>query len=132
MGMEKRPQWLAADNILAEFGKQRSRAREKYRAFVNAGLDVDLTGDITQQVYLGDSNFVEEAQKYVTDAQKESIEIARKSKQSPIIPIEQLIRGISDRTAAMKAIYASGHYTYFDIADYFRVHYSTVSRAINS
>jgi hypothetical protein len=37
---------------------------------------------------------------------------------------------IEDRGEAMSAVYKTGHYTMFEIAAYFHIHYSTVSRAI--
>jgi hypothetical protein len=44
--------------------------------------------------------------------------------------IEEIILGIPQKKAAMKAMYKTGHDMIFEIAQYYHVHYSTVSRAI--
>ncbi|MDV6343994.1 hypothetical protein R2Q26_05390 [Nitrosomonas sp. Is37] len=46
--------------------------------------------------------------------------------------MDEIIAGITDRGEAMNAIYKTGHYTMFEIAAYFYIHYSTVSRLIRS
>ena len=49
---------------------------------------------------------------------------------SPKKPMDEIVAGITDRGEAMNAIDKTGHYIMFEIAAYFNVHYSTVSRSI--
>jgi hypothetical protein len=51
-------------------------------------------------------------------------------KKSPKKAIEEIILDIPQKKAAMKAIYKTGHDTMIEIAQYYHVHYRTVSRAI--
>lgn len=48
------PEWLAAENILAEFSNNRKKAMRRYQKYVNQGLGKLFSGRITQQAYLGD------------------------------------------------------------------------------
>jgi hypothetical protein len=55
------PKWLSIDGLLSQFGKVRSRARQRYRKFVLEGLEQDREG-LWQQIYLGDEIFVKRMQ----------------------------------------------------------------------
>ena len=98
--------------------------------YVSEGIDQPFSGKILQQAYLGDNAFINEVQKHISLKQSDSIHITKRSKKSPKQPIDEIISKIEDRGMAMSAIYKTGHYTMFEIAAYFNVHYSTVSRAI--
>lgn len=51
--------WLDTDWLLGQFGKQRSKARQAYRAFVKAGKGVPFPLlAIRHQLILGDDPFV--------------------------------------------------------------------------
>ena len=126
------PEWLAADNLLISFGNQRKDAVRQYKKYVRQGAGQPFSGKISQQTYLGDKSFICEVQKHISQKQSDSIHITKRSKKSPKKPMYEVASEISDRGEAMKAIYKTGHYTMFEIAAYFDVHYSTVSRAIRS
>lgn len=126
------PEWLAADNVLVSFDDQRKNAIVQYQQFVREGIDQPFSGNIVQQAYLGDQTFINHVQQYISQKQSDSIHITQRSKKSPKKPIEEIISAISNRDKAMKVIYETGHYTMFEIAQYFNIHYSTVSRKIRS
>lgn len=126
------PKWLAADNLLAEFHNQRIEAMRLYQKFVNQGIGRPFSGKITQQTYLGNEAFVNDVQKHIDTQQSNSIHITQLSKKAPKKTIEEIISTVPERKEAMNAIYKTGHYTMFEIAQYYGVHYSTVSRAIRS
>jgi REP-associated tyrosine transposase len=98
--------------------------------YVSQGINQPFSGKILQQTYLGDSAFIDAVQKNISLKQNDSIHITKRSKKSPKIPMDEIISEIEDRGEEMSTIYKTGHYTMFDIAAYFHVHYSTVSRAI--
>ncbi|SDY52470.1 hypothetical protein [Nitrosomonas sp. Nm33] len=87
---------------------------------------------IVQKIYLGNNTFIGEVQKHISLNQGDSIHITKRSKKTPKKPMDKIVAGITDRGEAMNAIYKTGHYTMFEIATYFNVHYSTVSRLIRS
>ena len=126
------PEWLAVDNSLAAFHNQRKEAIRLYQKYVSQGIDQPFSGKIMQQTYLGDEAFIDHVQKHISTKQNDSVHITKRSKKSPKKPIDEIISTASDRRDAMKAIYETGHYTMFEIAQYYGVHYSTVSRAIRS
>ncbi|SDY92202.1 hypothetical protein [Nitrosomonas sp. Nm33] len=78
------------------------------------------------------NDFIGEVQKYIGLKQSNSIHITKRSKKSPRKPMDEIVAGVTGRGEAMNAIYKTGHYTMFEIAAYFNVHYSTVSRSICS
>lgn len=55
MGAIPAPEWLAVDDVLAQFGGDRAVARARYRAFVDAGIGLDRTpfADLIANMYLG-------------------------------------------------------------------------------
>ena len=129
------PKWLAADNLLGTFHSQSSQRKKAiwlYQQYVVKGIDQPFSGKIMQQSYLGDEAFIDQVQNHISQKQSDSIHITKRSKKSPKKPIEEFISTASDRGDAMKEIYATGHYTMFEIAQYYDVHYSTVSRTIRS
>ena len=110
----------------------RKKAIRLYRKYVSQGIDEPFSGKVSQQSYLGDEDFIEAVQKHINLKQSDSIHITRRSKKSPRKAIGPIIAGIADRGEALNAIYKMEHYTLFEIADYFKVHYSTVNWAIRS
>ena len=126
------PEWLAADNLLAAFHNQRKEAIRLYQKYVSQGIDQPFSGKIMQQSYLGNEAFIDHVQKHISTKQSNSIHITQRSKKSPKKPIDEIISTASDRSDAMNAVYQTGHYTMLEIAQYYGVHYSTVSRAIRS
>jgi len=132
IGQSVCPDWLSADNLLSTFDNKRNKAIHLYKEFVSQGIDQPFSGKILQQTYLGDNAFIDEVQKHINLKQSDSIHITKRSKKSPEKPIDEIIYGITDRGEAMNTIYKIGHYTLFEIAAYFNVHYSTVSRIIRS
>ena len=122
--------WLAADNLLSFFGNQRKAAIRLHKVYVSQAVNQPFLGKILQQTYLGDNVFINEVQKHISLKQSDRIHITKRSRKSPKILIDEIISEIDDRGEAVSAVYRTGYYTMFDIAAYFNVHYSTVSRTI--
>jgi len=131
MALDRKPVWLSVDNLLRHFGRNKKSAMKRYEKFVLEGLNKDIDIDPVQQIYLGSDQFIESAQ-ICTNSRTCLFEVTRKSVLPPKRPIEVLVNGCKDRNSAMQKIYRSGHYTLYEIAQTFGVHYSTVSRAINN
>lgn len=64
------------------------------------------------------------------EQQTDLSEIPRTQRRPPAKPLRYYKENKQDRTQGMVEAYRSGDYTMKEIAEYFDVHYSTVSRAI--
>jgi hypothetical protein len=103
---------------------------KKYEKFVLDALNKDIDIRPIQQIYLGSDSFIASAQ-IRSNTKACSFEATRKSVLPPKQTIVALVEGCRDRNSAMQKIYHSGHYTLYEIAQFFGLHYSTVSRAVN-
>jgi putative transposase len=131
LGEQRSPEWLETDWLLSQFSVQKKRAIAKYKEFVRAGVEkACIWGELTQQIYLGDEHFLKEMQK-VMDQQADLSEIPRAQRRPPAESLRYYKKTYQDRKRGMVEAYRSGDYTMKEIAEYFKVHYSTVSRAIN-
>jgi len=129
-GLQKAPRWLATDAILSTFGRRKGKAREAYRAFVQAGIDAkSVWSGLSRQVYLGDDRFVERMQRKLGD-EREDVQIPRAQRHKPPPSLEQLYQDSSDRDVAIVAAHATGEYSYSRIGDFFGLHFSSVGRIV--
>jgi putative transposase len=120
---------LQTDWILAQFGRRRSSAIEKYVNFVHEGARVpSIWVQLQGQIYLGSENFVLKMQALIE--QKPTLdEIPRAQRRiitQPLTEFEQR----HPRNEAMARAYLSGQHSMAAIARHFGVHYTTVSRAV--
>lgn len=129
-GTQAAPDWLHTHWILSQFSRQRNEAISLYRDFVRAGIG--LPGQWTQlkgQVFLGTDTFVDRMQGLT---EKIAISEIPRSQRRPIAkPLAGYREAYSDTKLSMAQAYTSGDYTMREIADFFGVHYATVSRAVN-
>ena len=85
--------------------------------------------DLKQQIYLGDNHFVRRMQQRIPrDAKLD--EIPKAQKRGKAKSLSDYAKRYKDAKEAMACAYQSGGYTMKEIADYFKVHYATVSRAV--
>jgi putative transposase len=128
------PEWLETDWLLSQFGDSRQLAVKSYINFVRAGVGLaPIWSELKQQVYLGDDAFITQSQAMINNLGKNETDL----KEIPRIQRRSLAKSLSwyeqnavSRDQAIVKSYASGDYTMKDIADWFGVHYSTVSRVI--
>ena len=129
LGQVEAPAWLATDPTLQLFSYNRQQACQNFMKFVLAGQGVEVWKDLKHQIYLGGENFVHEQQQRIQDQHMDLSEVPLKQVR-PVCKTLNFYRDKHpDRKHAMAAAYYSGGYTMADIARYFGVHYSTVSRA---
>jgi REP element-mobilizing transposase RayT len=132
VGLEPAISWLEEDGLLAMFAKRRSLAQQRYAQFVEEGIKaVSPWLNLKGQVFLGDEQFVNRMQAHIPDGNDDvQIPLAqRRPKPQPLNEIEQLS---SERNAAIIAAYATGGYSYQQLADYFDIHFSTVGKVVRS
>ena len=129
LGGIEAPRWLASNWLLSHFGQQRRRAVANYLKFVNEGVGrpSPLAG-VRFQGVLGDDRFV--AGLRCEKQSDNSLEIPRIQRRLLAKPLPWYEETHETRTEAMAFAYFSGAYSMREIADYFGVHYRTVSRAV--
>lgn len=126
MGKASTPDWLAVDDILAMFHSQLGPARRAYARFVRDGIgEADPYDEMQRAGILGDETFIERVLDHV-DLQALSPEIVRKDR--PAASLETIAQRHKTRDDAIQEAYSTGAYTITEIAEFFGLHRSTVSR----
>ena len=121
---------LTTDWILGNFGKQRKKAQDGYKAFVREGKNQPSPWEyLKNQIYLGSDKFVEDMQcKLDPDQSLEGM--PKPQKMSLPKPLRYYEKKYIQRDEAMAIGYRSGHYTLQQVGEYFGKSTATVSRAV--
>jgi len=123
---------LTTDWILSQFGKEQKAASGQYQAFVLSGIKAESPlKAIKGQLFLGQENFIDEIKHLIRDKEKLK-EIPRKQRFVTRPPLNEILK-YQDKKSKDQAMYEAClqyGYTLKDIAEYFGVHYTTVSRVI--
>ena len=132
IGVRASPDWLATDALLRLFAKSRKVAIKRYSDFVAQGLGVGVWQNLTNQVFLGSSEFVKQHLKTVeNDADLILSEVPKKQKRASALPLGHFKDSYQhDPKQGMAKAHLDGQYAMSEIAQEFGVHYSTVSRAV--
>ena len=130
VGQASAPAWLETDWLLGQFGEERAGAQAGYAEFVRQGVGgASIWDGLRHQVFLGSEGFVE--RHCATAKPLERLrEVPRAQRRPPAEPLASFARRYPDRGEAMARAFATGVFTMQEIAAFFRVHYSTVSRAV--
>ncbi|MBK5965729.1 addiction module toxin RelE [Thiocystis minor] len=124
------PSWLAVDGLLRQFGETREEACDEYRRFVSEGRGAgDLWNNLRQQVYLGDADFVERMQAKA-HIRGDVLSVPRIQRRAPALALEEIAERDADRDTAIRAAYATGAYSYREIARHFGLHLASVGRIV--
>lgn len=128
LGSAPRLDWLETDWLLGQFSATRESAIKAYIDFVRAGVGLDsLWSETRSQVFLGSERFVEKSLRNLPEGDLR--EVPRLQRRAPAKRLADYAKA-NERDTAMAKAYRSGDYTMKQIADYFGVHYATVSRKI--
>jgi putative transposase len=126
------PPWLAVDALLAHFAAQRSVARRRYRRFVREGVGQgSIWNELNRQIYLGDDRFVERMQAQMGSTSND-VNIPKVQQRAPAASLGQIEAAEQGRAEAIVAAYATGAYSYQQIAAHFGVHFTTVGRYVRA
>lgn len=132
MGAESAPAWLSADGVLAQFGHSRKVARQRYERFVAQGMQRKSPwDDLKGQIYLGDEDFVARMQRKLTH-QADDINIPRAQRRAPPRALEEIERAHPNRNRAVLKAHETGHYSYSEIGEHFKLHFTTVGRIVRA
>ena len=130
VGLHQEYEWLAVDPMLLQFSSHRALAIKQFEEFVANGVGQTVWDKVSHQVFLGGEHFVEQHQQCQDELNGDLSEIPVKQRRSPAKSLECYLALSKTRNMAMYKAYCSGAYTLKEIAQYFNVHYSTVSRAV--
>ena len=130
---QNRDRISSPDWILSQFSTQTVEARKLYRQFVADGLKAESPWRRLQaQTYLGRPDFIAKMQKLLGEKQ-DIKEIPRKQRYPSRPYLEEIFRQIASKDERNRCIikaHTSHGYTLKEIADYLRIHYTTVSKVI--
>jgi REP element-mobilizing transposase RayT len=130
IGKATAPEWLATDELLAQFGKRRTSARRKYQEFVEEGIGAEsIWKDLKGQIYLGDEDFVEEMRGRLGE-RDEDVNIPKAQQRKLAPKLSTIRRQYKNRDDAIGAAYETEAYSYQQIAKEFGVHFTTVGRIV--
>jgi putative transposase len=128
-GMTTAPKWLEVDGLLSHFGEKRKKAVRRYREFVVDGGGRRIWDGLRQQIYLGGEGFVEKVQAQI-QVKGDLLSIPQAHRRPPPPSLKQIEAQNKERNPAIVAAYATGAYSYREIAEHFGVHLATVGRIV--
>ncbi|MEY6433454.1 transposase [Thioalkalicoccus limnaeus] len=130
VGRASAPAWLETDWLLGQFGEERGVAQAGYADFVRQGVGgASIWEGLRHQVFLGSEDFAER-HRATTKPLERLREVPRAQRRPLAEPLAGFARRYPHRDEAMARAFATGVYTMQEIAAFFGVHYSTVSRAV--
>ena len=130
MGQVQVPKWLEIDKMLLQFGKSKAMARRSFALFVEQGKGVNPWTNISNQVFLGNDEFVREHLELLQGQEGDLSEVPQKQRRNQALTLEEYTHQFDNRNDAIKAAYASGGYTLKEMGEYFQLHYSRVSKIV--
>lgn len=129
INQEPSPVWLETDWILGQFGANRRQAAGRYIDFVRDGVGLPgIWENLTNQIYLGGGKFLNDMKARLPST-PDLREIPRRQRRPLAKPLDDYLQDCAVHQAMAQA-YLSGDYSMKEIADFFGVHYATVSRAV--
>ena len=132
IGKCERPSWLDRDWMLSHFGSSGLKARKGFIEFIMEGrLNSDMWDNLRQQIYLGDEEFVERMLSHV-ECDTDLSEIVKEQRCNEVRPIEWYEAQCQSRNEAIVMAFQLGGFTQKALADYFELHYSSISKILNS
>ena len=132
LGTADAPAWLSVDALLAQFARSRAVARERYARFVAQGTKAGSPWDnLKGQIYLGDAHFVDRMQRKL-DTQTDDINIPLAQRRRRAPSLAHIQRASKDRNQAILNAHDTGRYSYTEIGEHFKVHFTTVGRIVRS
>lgn len=133
LGLVSCPPFLSVDGLLAAFGSFLPDARQAYRTFVEAGLDVDSRDDeLPAPPLLGSREFALAARRFLspTPSWTEVPRVERLIGRPELKEIFGSCTTRDDRNKRIIEALVSHGYSMKQIADAVGIHYSTVSRVV--
>ncbi len=130
IGETPAPGWLTTDRLLAQFGTNRNEAIQRYTQFIAEGIGQEsIWKDLNQQVFLGDDRFVSGMQEKAKGLPQD-VNIPKAQRRPPAPSLQAIVRTHENRNQAIVVAYATGGYSYQQIAEFFGLHFTTVGKIV--
>jgi len=134
----KKPDFLTVDWILSQFSLNKKKAVEEYKRFVISGYKTKFPYDeLIGQIILGSEGFIKKVNRYLSQKSRDNMqEVPRDQQLGLSITIDEIFqkkmkKGIS-RNKIICETYHNNNFTMKEIGDCLGLHYTTISRIINS
>lgn len=130
-GDDSAPGWLATGELLQHFDSDHREAQKCYYVYVLNGIkDTNIWRKVRQQLYLGEDDFIRSVQAHIKN--HDDPNIPRIQKRPPAPSLDDIAECALTRNAAIECAHRTAGYSYSEIARYFKIHPSTVSRIIRA
>ena len=131
-GVMTPPEWLTTEMVLGNFSHHHNKAIKGYLRFISEGNTTPSPWDsLTNQVFLGDENFVKNCIARLPD-NFSSQGIPKGQLNTVKRPLAWYTSKFEQRDEAITAAYKSGHYSQREIGEHFGVSHTTVSRIVRN
>lgn len=135
VGVSKVSEFLTVDLLLSLFGTDKKIAQQHYRKFVRAGIGKKPPWDeLDGQILLGSKGFIKQFEDLLKEKEN-LIEILRQQRYAGRPDIKEIFAECDNiaKTSRNEKIYEAHikyGYTLKEVADYFGLHYTTVSKIV--
>lgn len=134
----KKPDFLTVDWILSQFSSDKKKAVEEYELFIISGYKTGFPyNELVGQILLGSEGFIKKVNGYVSQESRNNMkEVPREQQLSISTTLDEIFqkntrKGVT-RNKIICEIYHNNDFTMKEIGDYLGLHYTTISRIINS
>jgi hypothetical protein len=131
-GLIKGPDFLTSDWILMQFSPEKEKAKKAYRRFVREGLSEESPlQKIQGRMFLGNADFVKKFKQFLRKAEMIK-EIPKYQRYAARPEMKDIINGEGkeERDNSIYLAHIKYGYTLKEVADYFNLHYSTISKVV--
>lgn len=129
-GLEPIAPWLSVTELLSQFAEQREQAEQRYAQFVAEGVGLASPwAKLNGQIFLGDEQFVLRMQAQRQPG-KNDVQIPSKQRRPLPLSLQDIERQSANRNSAIVTAYATGGYSYQQIANHFGLHFTTVGKIV--
>lgn len=131
-GEVRLPSWLSTDWLLSQFATRRTDAVRTYVQFVAQGRSqTSIWDNLNRQVFLGDDEFIVQTQKQIKGLSQD-VNIPQAQRRPPAPSLATIAQSHDTRNQAIMAAYATGDYSYQQLAEFFRLHFTTVGKIVRA
>lgn len=126
--------FLTTDWLLAQFGPNRTAARQRYLEFVSSGIGLDSPWpQLKSQLFLGEETFIDKLKDAIPEktAVKEIPLRQRYANRPSMTEIFSGLQSKKRRNEAIATSYLTYGYQQKEIANFLGIHYTTVSHVIS-
>jgi REP element-mobilizing transposase RayT len=130
-GKVKKPVWLETDWILGQFSSNRETAVMLYNNFVREGVGLPAIWEgLRKQIYMGSDQFIDSMLQVIAKDKKTLADIPQLQRRKLPKSLDEYCNQENSRNEAIRAAFNSGGYTMKQIGEYFKLHYTSISRIV--